>query len=510
MTSELSERQRLLGYMDKSRGHFSLALALTRGRIQARSGGEECVSELRSRGCPTELVDFSGAAGDVDLLQRLAAAGQGTEALVVVGFDELLVEDDRPRRTQAVAALNFNRDLLRDRVPVPVVIWLSRSGARALAMLAPDTYDVVRTSFELESGEQVQQATRPELVRRWPRWLRRAPVEERPRVLERLEHLRSLFEDSQGVSAGDLAASLAESHFGLGEVDDGDRWLERAAEQHERAESLGAAVTDRRRRAELRLFRGERAAAREELDKATSLVERILGSDDPVLVARERPDLVSVRERLESEAGHGSSIPDGELLARWQAGSKNAGSELLARHFNTVRVYLLARISESDVSDLLQDVFSKLVEISLRVEPGANIRWMLLGIARRVVLEHYRQRPRGTGGVSFGTEFIELREALGQRLERSEAVEGVLEAMQRLSLHEQEILELRYFHELELSELAELFEVSVPVVESRLRRARRRLAMVYPEPGRILGGVDVEPRLRELGQQLHLGMDDHD
>ncbi len=57
------------------------------------------------------------------------------------------VEVIRPQTTGAIATLNFNRDLLRDRLSIPVVMWLSQRAARAFALLAADTEEIEHSAM---------------------------------------------------------------------------------------------------------------------------------------------------------------------------------------------------------------------------------------------------------------------------------------------------------------------------------------------------------------------------
>src|SRR5690606_32950824 len=126
--------------------------------------------------------------------------------------------------------------------------------------------------------------------------LRLAPLDQHPRFEARHASLHSLYADPnlQPEQAGDLSMSLAEACFALGRNDEGGRWLHEAAQQYERAGSLGAAVTARRRGTELHLFWNQPEAAQLECDRAWTLTERMLGSEDPLIIARARPDVVAV------------------------------------------------------------------------------------------------------------------------------------------------------------------------------------------------------------------------
>lgn len=169
---------------------------------------------------------------------------------------------------------------------------------------------------------------------------------------------------------------------------------------------------------------------------------------------------------------------DFRLLERWREGDGEAGSELLARHFNTLRVYFLARVPHRQIEDLIQEVFLRMVEALERFEGRSSVRTYLLRIARNVVLETYRAKG------NFD-EFHDSQYALGGRnfaslcVENDERLQLLLDAMQQIPLRQQDLLECHYFHGLSMAELAELFELKVGTVKSRMSSARRALLQAF-------------------------------
>lgn len=496
MSAPVGEHERLTAYVDKSRGHFSLALARYADEGEARERWEQLTSELHARGCMVALIDFSGAAGDVDVIQRLEAAASDAGALFVVGLEDLLVsEDGQPRATRALVTLNFNRDLLRARVPVPVVLWLSRRGAQAFAMLAPDTFDVLRTSFEFPAEVAPdEREPGPHSGPRRPRWLRLAAQAERPRFEARRDTLRSLYAEASAEPgrAGDLAASLAEACFALGQDDEGDDWLREAAAHHELARNLGAAVTARRQRGELRLFREDFEAARAELDQAWALVESMVKTDDPLVVVRKRPDVARVRSVLESTSASVSNDPELELLRRWHAGDSQAGLRFFNRYYNRIHTYFAASVPDAHVIDLVQETFSRLLGLPPRLEDYSSVKILIYSIARTILRSYRHERQQRD----------ELTTSDNDIIEQLEASRDLYDTLRGLPEQDQELLSLHYLENLSEPELAELIGAPRPTISRQLGRARARLLSRYTELNRLMDEPELELELRELGLRL--------
>ncbi len=169
--------------------------------------------------------------------------------------------------------------------------------------------------------------------------------------------------------------------------------------------------------------------------------------------------------------------PDLELLKRWRAGDNDAGSRLLARHFNLLRVYFLKRVPERQIEDLIQEVFLRMVEALDRFEGRCSVRTFLVRIAQNVVRETLRELHRPNGSFDPFTESLYAISGHGQAsiLADEESQQLLLDAMQRVTVEHHDLLDLHYFHGLTLRELAQVGEIPVGTAKSRLEAARRSL-----------------------------------
>jgi RNA polymerase sigma-70 factor (ECF subfamily) len=168
---------------------------------------------------------------------------------------------------------------------------------------------------------------------------------------------------------------------------------------------------------------------------------------------------------------------DLQLLERWRAGDPQAGGELLARYFNMLRVYFVARVPERQTEDLIQEVLLRMVEALDRFEGRCTVRTFLAGIARNVFHETVRELYRPDG------RFDPLNESLyavagrshSSLLAKEQALQLLLDAMQRVTCEQQDTLELHYFHGFTVKELAEFEGIPLGTANGRLQAARRAL-----------------------------------
>src|SRR5690606_38885613 len=206
--------------------------------------------------------------------------------------------------------------------------------------------------------------------------------------------LESLYAEGEPGSAvaADIAASIASVTFALGREDIGDEWLARAAKEHEHAGSIGAAATDRRRRAEFLLYRGRLEEAGEELERAVTLAKRATGTNDALVLLKRRPDIVAAQAALERLLARSHHVSDFELLDAWQRGDQRAANELLARHYAALRRHFVTKVPPEDVDDLVQEALLRVLRTTSKHRGASTFRIALFRIASHVVGDYCRRR----------------------------------------------------------------------------------------------------------------------
>jgi RNA polymerase sigma factor (sigma-70 family) len=165
---------------------------------------------------------------------------------------------------------------------------------------------------------------------------------------------------------------------------------------------------------------------------------------------------------------------DAELFDRWAAGDREAGDRLLRRHFPTVFKFLRNKVT-SGVEDVIQATFLACVQAKDRFRRESSFRAFLLGLARLELFGYYRRTHRDEridGGV---TALRDLGESPTAALVQREEQRVLLEAMRRIPIDLQIVLELFYWEKLNSTELGVVLDIPAPTVRSRLRRAKAAL-----------------------------------
>lgn len=164
---------------------------------------------------------------------------------------------------------------------------------------------------------------------------------------------------------------------------------------------------------------------------------------------------------------------DVALVLAWREGDKEAGRELLERHFVGVFAFFRDKVPEA-ASDLAQQTFLGAVEARDRFDATRSFKAYLFGIARNHLLMHFRARYRGTD--PLGEKSVEaLTRSPSAVWAEHEQHRLLLHALRRLPLDHQIAIELFYWEGLRGAEIAEVLGVPPGTVRSRLTRAREAL-----------------------------------
>jgi RNA polymerase sigma-70 factor (ECF subfamily) len=187
---------------------------------------------------------------------------------------------------------------------------------------------------------------------------------------------------------------------------------------------------------------------------------------------------------------------DEELLEAWRAGDGGAGEELFDRHFRAVTRFFRNKAPEA-MDDLMQQTFVGVLEGRERFRGEGTFRSFLFGVAYNVLREHYRARRRDEERIDFGvTSVHDLAPRPSELLADRRDERVLLEALRRVPLEHQVLLELYFWEPLPAPRIAEILDVPVGTVRTRLRRAKEVLAA---EVQRLApGGGDLESTLTRL------------
>ncbi|MEM7156870.1 MAG: sigma-70 family RNA polymerase sigma factor [Myxococcota bacterium] len=156
----------------------------------------------------------------------------------------------------------------------------------------------------------------------------------------------------------------------------------------------------------------------------------------------------------------------------------------------------------ADTNDLVQETFLRLFA---RVKRGdidiENPATFLLGIAHFVLMEYWKTKGRNLEDPWSGNESViqmgGAETSLSSVIMRKQVRGRVLDAMRHLSLNYQNVLELRYWHQLTYGEIGTILDQNVSTVGVWLRRAKKDLGKLLEELPISDDAAPFEPHLLE-------------
>jgi RNA polymerase sigma factor (sigma-70 family) len=161
------------------------------------------------------------------------------------------------------------------------------------------------------------------------------------------------------------------------------------------------------------------------------------------------------------------------LVVRCQLGERQAFDELIARYHEPIWQYVRRVVGDDDAAkEVNQDLWLRVLRGIARLRDGARLRAWLFGIARRALMDRLRERYAKPVEVSMDEVEVPAGSDSNDREDQLHTVERELA---RLPIIEREILTLFYLKELSLADVAQVLEVPVGTVKSRLFRARQML-----------------------------------
>jgi len=144
--------------------------------------------------------------------------------------------------------------------------------------------------------------------------------------------------------------------------------------------------------------------------------------------------------------------------------------------------FLTATGNPATAEDLVQEVFATALTKQDDFDPARSFGAWLRGIARRKLMEHYRQTQRTPLGLNDAAldRLDDLADASWRRNADPQVREGRMqtlrECLAELTERARKILQLKYHHRLASKEVAERVLMTVPSVDMALSRARQALA----------------------------------
>jgi RNA polymerase sigma-70 factor (ECF subfamily) len=166
-----------------------------------------------------------------------------------------------------------------------------------------------------------------------------------------------------------------------------------------------------------------------------------------------------------------------DLILQLQDGSLDALGRLYSRYSKMVFRTAYAITGDPEVAaDLLQDVFLRLHRFAERVDPSRPLEPWLYRVTTNLSYT-WVKRNRWMKPIEDVVEWLdrEVRNSLQYQVELDEEWREVNQAIAALPLPQRVVIVLYYVNNLSVQEVAEILEIPVGTVKSRLHFGRKAL-----------------------------------
>jgi RNA polymerase sigma-70 factor (ECF subfamily) len=180
---------------------------------------------------------------------------------------------------------------------------------------------------------------------------------------------------------------------------------------------------------------------------------------------------------------------DEVLIGRIANGDRLAMQVLFARHHVRVFRFVVRLVrNETTAEDLISEVFLDVWRQAGRFEGRSAVTTWLLSIARFKALSALRRRPdeeldeETAGAIEDPSDDPEVA------LEKKDKSRIIRKCLTGLSAEHREIIDLVYYHEKSVEEVAEIVGIPENTVKTRMFYARKKLAELLKAAGIERGG----------------------
>jgi RNA polymerase sigma-70 factor, ECF subfamily len=175
---------------------------------------------------------------------------------------------------------------------------------------------------------------------------------------------------------------------------------------------------------------------------------------------------------------------DEALMGRIAQGDRLAMEVLYARHHVRVFRFTLRLIGDETLAeDLATEVFLDVWRHADRFEGRSAVSTWVLGIARFKALSARRRRAVELLDEEIAKTIEDPADDPSIVLEKNDTSMVIRNCLKRLAPHHREIIDLAYYHEKSLEEVAAIVGIPKNTVKTRMLRARMRLAGLLEDAG---------------------------
>lgn len=175
---------------------------------------------------------------------------------------------------------------------------------------------------------------------------------------------------------------------------------------------------------------------------------------------------------------------DVDLMARLKGGDESAMQVLYARHYQRLYRFIIRQIKDEMMAeDILNDVFLDCWRQAHKFEGRSAVTTWLTAIAFNKSISYLRKKREAQVGDGQAEAMVDEADGPQTLLMKDDKGDQLKLAMDELSLDHRAVIDLAYYHEMGVKEIASVLNVPSNTVKTRLFHARKKLHEILTERG---------------------------
>lgn len=177
------------------------------------------------------------------------------------------------------------------------------------------------------------------------------------------------------------------------------------------------------------------------------------------------------------------------LISKAQAGDRSALEQILTPLQSPVALFLKRFVDENDAHDIAQETFIQVVRKIKQFQNKSNFKAWIFRIAYRQMLNHQKSKANRRAASIHEQEV--LTPGLGQEeiAEQKERTDILLRIIDSLPEHQRQVIWFRIREQLTFKEIAEICELPLNTILSRMHQAKQFLVKKLKAAGIEMGVV---------------------
>ena len=185
-----------------------------------------------------------------------------------------------------------------------------------------------------------------------------------------------------------------------------------------------------------------------------------------------------------SARGTEATASDGQLLARIAKGDHEAVTALYHRLERPLFAFLVKTLRDREAAaDVLNDTMLDVWRQAGRFEGKSSVTTWIYAIAHHKAISWLRRRREVELNDETSAEIADEAPLADSKLETTDIAMAIARLMEKLSVDHRVVLQLAYFQEFNVSQIAEILDCPENTVKTRMFYARQRLKTLLVAEG---------------------------